>query len=292
MVSWLILKNITMKEVIFILLAIPFFLFSLEVYAQHDDINVRVELLYPEGVELLEPQSTLSAKVCFDLLRAENNYFFAFHYQLFLLCNGKRVARETLTYEPPEGIAIRRTTICKTFKFALEDFIKPESSMITLKAYVEVKEADRKKIKGESKSVEAKLISEYEELSVSGKVICPSDLPLSLVRIDFFGLEPGSKTVPRGSHTFTFTDRLGNFSTALPSPLREGFQIIAQLSCPGEDFPSLTIIGNVSDNNCSFGSITLSCLPCSGAVSAGEMEQMLPPRSPASVNSRFEFIKR
>jgi hypothetical protein len=285
------LLNIFKKFLVWII-TLPFFLLSMGAHAQNHDLNVRVELLYPEGVEILDPESSLSAKICFDLLREEQNYLSPFDYRLTLFCNGKSVAKESSRFEPPEGIAIKRTTLCKTFKFSLKDVVRPASSMISLKAYVDIKEADGKKVRAESNIVKAKLLSAYEELMVSGTIVCPTGFPLSLVKIELFGKEPGKVIVPYDSRATTFSDRLGSFSTSMPSPAKKGMQIIAHLYCPGEDTPALTMSGNVSDNTCSYGEVTLSCFSCIGPLAAGEREQMLPPRSPASVTSRFEFIKR
>lgn len=280
-------------KIIFIcLIAAPSFLPSQEIYAQSQDLKVRLELLYPEGVETLDPESSLSAKICFDLLREEKNFLSPFDYTLSLLCNGKNVARERGRFEPPEGIAIKRTTLCKTFKFSLKDIVRPASSIISLKAYVDVKEADGKKMRAESDLVEARLLSAYEELMVSGTIICPTGFPLSLVKIELFGSEPGKVIIPYDSRAMTFSDRLGSFSANMPSPANTEMQIIAHLTCPDEDIPALTMSGNVLDNSCSFGTVTLSCFSCLGPLAAGEREQMLPPRSPASVTSRFEFIER
>ncbi len=274
------------------LIAAPFLLLSTEVCAQSHDLKVRLELLYPEGVEILDPESSLSAKICFDLLREEENFLSPFDYTLSLSCNGRIVAKEGGRFEPPEGIAIKRTTVCKTFKFSLKEVVRPSSSIVSLKAYVIVKEADGKKMRAESDLVEARLLSEYEEVMVSGTVLCPTGFPLSLVKIELFGSEPGKVIVPYDSRETTFSNRLGAFSVNMPSPAKKGMQIIALLTCPDEDAPALTMSGNVSDNSCSFGTITLSCFSCLGPLAAGEREQMLPPRSPASVTSRFEFIER
>ncbi len=269
------------KNVFIILIPICFFLLSPGLHSQDRNINARIEILYPESIELLKPDSMVTVKVCFDLLREEENYLLPFTYQFSLLCNGKKVTRETLPYEPPEGIAIKRTTICKTFRLFLEDFVKPRSPFASLKAHVLVKEADGTKIKGKSNSIELTFKSQYKELNVSGKVVCPTDFPLVIVDVNLFGMEPGKKIVPYGSYATTYTDEFGLFSTKLLSPTREGSQIIAHLSCPEDDFPSLTVSGNVSENGCSFGTIVLPCFSCGGSLTPGEIEQMLPPRSPA-----------
>ncbi len=279
------------KKAIVLNISAVFLMLSTGVYAQND-LNVRVDILSPDDVEFLDPGSPLSIKVCFDLLREEENYLSPFDYKLSLSCNDNNVAKESSSFEPPEGIAIKRTTLCKTFKFSLKDIVQPTSSTISLKAYVDVKEANGKKIKAESNLVTAKLLSEYEELTVTGTVICPTGFPLSLVTIELFGMEPGKVIVPYDSRATTFSDRQGDFSASMPSPIKEGMQVIAHLYCPGEDFPSLTLSGNVSSNTCSFGTVSLSCFSCLGPLTAGEMEQWLPPRSPASATSQFELIKK
>lgn len=285
-------KKLFAKKIFFLCLLFPLFLLSPAIYSQNHDLSVRVELLYPEGIEEIELDSILSVKVCFDFLREEKNYLKPFSYQLALRCNGKKVAKENLTYEPPKGIAIKRTTICKTFKLDLKEFIKPPSPLISLKGWVKVKEADGTRMKGRSEKVETKVKTEYEELRATGTIQCPSHFPLSLVKIEIFGMEKGIQRIAQGFHAITFSDRWGFFSATFPSLPHKNLQMIAHLYCPEEESPSLTISSNVSENTSSFGTIILPCLPCSGPIAAGEMEQMLPPRSPASVASRFEFIKR
>ncbi|MEW5806231.1 MAG: hypothetical protein AB1756_02615 [Acidobacteriota bacterium] len=257
-----------------------------------EEINVRVELLYPEGMKELDMEQTVSINVCFDLSRSEKNYSASFKYQIALSCNGKKIGREKGVYAPPEGIAIKRTTICKTFKYPLKDLIKPGTIMLALKADVEINEAGGVRLKGESGHIEARIKSDYSELTVSGTVVCPSDLPLSLVRVELIGKVPETNLIAPGSTATSFTDGKGSFSTKLSTPTALGGQVIARLFCPGVEIPSLTVSGNIAENECSFGSIIMQCNRCGGPLTAGEEEQILPPRSPASITSPYEFIHR
>lgn len=255
-----------------------------------EEINVRVDLLYPEGTKVLDPEQMVSINVCFDVTRSAQNYSSPFKYQIALMGNGKAVAKERGSYEPPEGIAIKRTTICKTFKFALKQL--PGTTSVTLKADVAIDEAGGVKLKGESGPVEARVRSEYTSLTVSGTVLCPSDLPLSLVSVELSSRVPGSQRIMPGANTTTFTDSHGAFSATLLSAASSGALVIAKLFCPGIDAPSLILSGTIVENTCSFGTVILQCSRCGGPLASGEEEQMLPPRSPASITSPYEFIPR
>jgi hypothetical protein len=152
--------------------------------------------------------------------------------------------------------------------------VKPQISKISLRAAVDVTEKSSGRIEAESSPMEVRLISEYGQIAVSGTIICPSEIPLSLAKIELFSQMPGSKLVSPYSNVTAFTDAKGSFSAALASRMVSGLQVIARLSCPGSRFPSMTISGNVSENRCSFGTVYLECPRCSGALAAGEEEQM------------------
>ena len=263
---------------IFLKTIILFFALALLVFScafsKNEEANVRMEVMYPGGVKVAEPGQPLPVNVCFDLLRNEKNYSAPFNYEISLVCNERKVAEDKGRYVPPEGVAIKRTTICKTFKFTPGDFIKPQTSAISLKAYIDIQEAGRVRIQRESKTVEMTLKAEYSQVTVSGRIICTSEIPLSLAQVEILGKMPESKLVSPYSNVTVFTDEKGSFTAVLPSPPTSGLEVIAKLYCPGEKYPSMTISGKVAGNACSFGTINLQCQKCGGALSLGEEEQL------------------
>ncbi len=237
--------------------------------SKNEQLNVRIEIIDTVEETKLDPAQSLPVNVCFDFTRDEKNYAEPFRYEISLICNGKNCATEEGAFEPPQGVAIRRTTICKTFKLIPADFLKPQISSILLKARVLIDEARRGRIKEESAIVEASLKTDYLDVAVSGTVVCPSELPLSFVKMEIFSTPLGESLVRRYSHTTAFTDGKGFFSAIVPSRPNTDSVVTAHFYCPGENKPSLVISGDVSEDRCFLGIIHLQCQKCLGALATG-----------------------
>ncbi len=237
--------------------------------SKNESLNVRLEIVGILEGGTLDPSQLLPVNICFDFTRDEKNYSDLFQYEISLVCNGKTCATEKGTFEPPQGVAIKRTTICKTFKLIPGDFLKPQISSISLKARVLIDEARRGRIKEESRTVEASLKTDYRDVTVSGTVLCPSELPLSLVKIEIFCTPQGEDLVRPYSHATAFTDGTGFFTATVPSRSNTDSLVTVRFYCPGEKQPALVLSGDVSENQCSFGIVRLACQKCLGALATG-----------------------